>query len=109
MTGTMSLILLIIGAAIAFVLSLQQKREATDLTDLRYNRDKNIVSHKNKMATLQATFILQRAGEKSTAGIAFFFFFQKDLVRINASPVAIANRKGNRAEIRARLVLNAHL
>lgn len=77
MTGTVSLILLIIGASITFVLSLQQKREATDLTDLSYNRDKNIVTHKNKTAKWQAAFILQRAGEKSTAGIAFFFFPSK--------------------------------
>lgn len=73
MTGTMSLILLIIGGAITFILPLQQKREAAGLTGLSYNSDKNIVDHKNKMAKWQATFILQRAGEKSTAGIAFFF------------------------------------
>lgn len=39
MTGMMSLILLVIGAAITFILPLQQKREATGLTDLSYNRD----------------------------------------------------------------------
>lgn len=106
MTGTMSLILLIIGGAITFILPLQQKREATGLSDLSYNRDQNIVDHKNKMAKWQATFILQRAGEKSTVGIAFFF---PKRPCCNASPIAIANRKGNCAEIRAHLVLNAHL
>lgn len=46
---------------------------------------------------------------KNPQRVLLFFFFQQDLVRINASPIAITNRKGNRAEIRARLVLNAHL